>query len=143
MVYSFRWPKPWANPNLPMKRPLQVMKFGGTSVGDAACIQRVARIVADASKEGPVVAVVSAMGGVTNRLIQAAQSCLAGNHEESEAIFASLRKQHEEAVNQLISDAARRGGINARLVKLFAEGERMCQGTALLRELTSRTLDTI
>src|SRR5215831_1196035 len=126
-----------------MKRPLQVMKFGGTSVGDAACIQRVARIVTDASKEGPVVAVVSAMGGVTNRLIQAAQSCLAGNHEESEAIFAALRKQHETAVNELIPDSARRGPINARLVKLFAEGERMCQGTALLRELTARTLDTI
>jgi bifunctional aspartokinase / homoserine dehydrogenase 1 len=127
-----------------MKRRLQVMKFGGTSVGDAACIQRVAKIVADASREGPVVAVVSAMGGVTNQLIQAAQSCCqAGTHEYSEAIYRALRKQHETAVNELIRDSDRRGSINARLVKLFAEGERMCQGTALLRELTSRTLDTV
>jgi aspartate kinase len=126
-----------------MKRALQVMKFGGTSVGDAACIQRVAKIVADASHEGHVVAVVSAMSGVTNRLIQAAQSCQAGRHEDSAAIFGSLRKQHETAVHDLIRDPERRGRINARLVKLFAEGERMCQGTALLRELTPRTLDNV
>ncbi|HTZ74843.1 MAG TPA: aspartate kinase [Candidatus Aquilonibacter sp.] len=126
-----------------MKRPLQVMKFGGTSVGDAACIERVAKIVADASKERPVVAVVSAMGGVTNRLIQAARSSQAGLEEESSSIFRALRQQHEKAINELIRDADRRGRINARLVKLFAEGERMCQGTALLRELTARTLDTV
>ena len=126
-----------------MKRSLQVMKFGGTSVGDAACIQRVAKIVADASKEGPVVAVVSAMGGVTNRLIQAAQSCQADHQELADSIFAALRQQHENALNQLIRDPERRGRIAARMVKLFAEGERLCQGTALLRELTARTLDTI
>ena len=126
-----------------MKKPLQVMKFGGTSVGDAACMQRVAKIVGEASKEGPVVAVVSAMSGVTNRLIQAAQSCQEGKHEASDAIFADLRKQHETALNQLVRDADKRGRIAAKLVKLFAEGERMCQGTALLRELTPRTLDTI
>jgi bifunctional aspartokinase / homoserine dehydrogenase 1 len=126
-----------------MNRPLQVMKFGGTSVGDAACMQRVARIVADASREGHVVAVVSAMGGVTNRLIQAAKSCQIGRQEDSDSIFAALRKQHEDAVNQLIRDPERRGRINAKLVKLFAEGERLCEGTALLRELTARTLDTV
>jgi aspartokinase/homoserine dehydrogenase 1 len=126
-----------------MKRPLQVMKFGGTSVGDAACMQRVAKIVADASKEGPVVIVVSAMGGVTNRLIQAAQNCKAGKPEAAESIFGALRQQHEQAINELIGDTDRRGRIAARLVKLFAEGERLCQGTALLGELTPRTLDTI
>jgi bifunctional aspartokinase / homoserine dehydrogenase 1 len=126
-----------------MKRTLQVMKFGGTSVGDAACIKRVAKIVGEASQQGPVVAVVSAMGGVTNRLIQAAQSAQTGHPDSCDAIFASLRKQHETAVNELIKDSDRRGRINARLVKLFAEGERMCQGTALLRELTPRTLDTV
>jgi aspartokinase/homoserine dehydrogenase 1 len=119
------------------------MKFGGTSVGDASCIERVAKIVADAAKQGPVVAVVSAMGGVTNKLIEAAKCCQVERYEDSEAIFAGLRKRHETAVNALIKDNDRRGRINARLVKLFAEGERMCQGTALLRELTARTLDTV
>ena len=58
-----------------MKKPLRVMKFGGTSVGDASCIARVAQIVRDASRDSSVVAVVSAMSGVTNRLIEAATQC--------------------------------------------------------------------
>jgi len=55
-----------------MKKSLRVMKFGGTSVGDASCIARVAQIVKQAATEGPIIAVVSAMSGVTNRLIDAA-----------------------------------------------------------------------
>jgi aspartokinase len=62
-----------------MKPRLQVMKFGGTSVGDAACISRTAQIIAKAAKECGCVAVVSAMSGVTNRLIEAAKSAQAGN----------------------------------------------------------------
>ena len=74
--------RPMPNPRLyakmersgkePMKPALQVMKFGGTSVGDADCIRRVASIVHSAATKHPVVVVVSAMSGVTNRLVQAA-----------------------------------------------------------------------
>ena len=56
-----------------MKARLQVMKFGGTSVGDAACIARTAQIIAKAAKGSGCIAVVSAMSGVTNRLIEAAK----------------------------------------------------------------------
>jgi aspartokinase len=56
-----------------MSSALQVMKFGGTSVGDATCIARTAQIVAKAARENPCVVVVSAMSGVTNRLIEAAR----------------------------------------------------------------------
>ena len=62
-----------------MKPRLQVMKFGGTSVGDAACIARTAQIIAKAAKESGCIAVVSAMSGVTNRLIEAAKKAQAGN----------------------------------------------------------------
>ena len=55
-----------------MNSRLLVMKFGGTSVGDAACIARSAQIVAHAASLNPCVVVVSAMSGVTNRLIDAA-----------------------------------------------------------------------
>jgi aspartokinase len=56
-----------------MRPRLQVMKFGGTSVGDASCIARAAKIIADGARQGGCVAVVSAMSGVTNRLIDAAK----------------------------------------------------------------------
>jgi bifunctional aspartokinase / homoserine dehydrogenase 1 len=126
-----------------MKKPLQVMKFGGTSVGDAACIGRVAQIVRDASREYPVVAVVSAMSGVTNRLIEAAIHAEAGDLERTGATFAALRKNHEAALRELIRSDEKRKLIAERLDQIFAEGERLCKGTALLRELTPRSLDAI
>ena len=55
-----------------MSRAIQVMKFGGTSVGDAARIRSAAAIAAEAAKQRSVVVVVSAMSGVTNTLIAAA-----------------------------------------------------------------------
>ena len=119
------------------------MKFGGTSVGDASCIARVAQIVKEASAEGPIVAVVSAMGGVTNRLIEAANLSAAAEGLQVEAIFASLRQQHETALAALIKDDAKRKQVAACLGKIFDEGERLCRGTALLQELTPRTLDAI
>ncbi|MGA9884817.1 MAG: aspartate kinase [Candidatus Acidiferrales bacterium] len=126
-----------------MKKPLQVMKFGGTSVGDATCIGRVAQIVRDASREDPVVAVVSAMSGVTNRLIEAAIHAEAGDLERTGAAFGMLRKHHEAALDALIRGEEKRKKIADRLDQIFSEGERLCKGTALLRELTPRTLDAI
>ena len=119
------------------------MKFGGTSVGDAACIARVAQIVKDESCEGPVVVVVSAMSGVTNRLIEAARKSEAGEHDSVAGLFESLRKQHEVALNALARSDESRRRLAVRTAEIFAEGERLCKGTALLRELTPRTLDSV
>lgn len=119
------------------------MKFGGTSVGDAACIGRVAQILRDASREDPVVAVVSAMSGITNRLIEAAIHAEAGDLERTGATFGILRKHHEAALRELIRGEEKRKAIGNRLDQIFSEGERLCKGTALLRELTPRTLDAI
>jgi len=126
-----------------MKKPLRVMKFGGTSVGDASCIGRVAKILKGAAAEGPIVAVVSAMSGVTNRLIDAANLSALAEGKQVEVIFASLRLQHETALSALIHEEAKRKRIAACLAKIFDEGERLCRGTAMLRELTPRSLDAI
>ena len=126
-----------------MKKPLQVMKFGGTSVGDASCIARVAQIVRDASREGPVVVVVSAMSGVTNRLVAASARAEAGNREQVAELFAALRKQHEIALSALIPHAEKRSRLATAMEDIFREGERLCEGTVLLRELTPRTLDSV
>src|SRR6516225_6852242 len=104
-----------------MKKPLRVMKFGGTSVGDAPCMARVAQIVKDASREGFVVAVVSAMGGVTNRLIEAARRAEAGDMEHAHRIFQALRKQHDAALSELIHDENKRTWLSGCLGKIFAE----------------------
>src|SRR5205807_6735642 len=126
-----------------MKKSLQVMKFGGTSVGDASCITRAAKIIVNAAKEFRCVAVVSAMSGVTNRLIEAANHARAGNAREAAAILESLCKQHETALSSLVQHEEERQPIRQKLQEVLSEGRRLCEGTALLRELTARTLDAV
>ncbi len=126
-----------------VKRPLRVMKFGGTSVGDAACIGRVVEIIRAASHESDVVVVVSAMGGVTNKLVAAASQSEAGNYQAVAAIFEDLRQQHHAAASALIHSTAEQNRIGRKVTELLALGDRLCQGTILLRELTPRTRDAI
>src|SRR5258705_8834247 len=122
---------------------LQVMKFGGTSVGDAACITRAARIVTDAQRESAVVAVVSAMSGVTNRLVEAAKRGGGGDRERGSILISELRKQHAEALAAIVSNEARRIEVTAAMNEILAEGQRLLDGTALRRELPGRGLDAI
>jgi len=125
------------------REKIRVMKFGGTSVGDAIRIRRAAEIVATASKDSSVVAVVSAMGGVTNRLAEAAQASAAGNRDTAVQIAETLRKQHQEAVKDLVSNDDRRFLLIAEIEKIIEQVTGLCYGTALLRELTPRVLDEI
>ena len=97
------------------KRPLHVMKFGGTSVADAACIKRVVDIVQAAVLESDVVVVVSAMSGVTNKLVEAAGQSEAGNRERVAAIFDELKARHEVAANALIHSVERRRQITGQM----------------------------
>lgn len=119
------------------------MKFGGTSVGDASCITRVADIVAKASRELPLVVVVSAMGGVTNRLIEAATCSETGDRDRATELLEALRVQHFEALQILIQDREARGKIAVGIEEFLDEARRLCEGTALIHELTVRTLDSI
>jgi aspartate kinase len=126
-----------------MKGNLQVMKFGGTSVGDGVCIRRAAEIVARAANEGAVVVVVSAMGGVTNRLIEAAHASASGNTRAAGELAERLRQQHHEAVALLVSNDEKRAQLTVEIEKIITEVMSLCRGTALLRELTPRALDAI
>jgi bifunctional aspartokinase / homoserine dehydrogenase 1 len=125
------------------KKPLRVMKFGGTSVGDAPCIERVVEIIRTALQESDLVIVVSAMSGVTNQLVAAASHSEAGDSEAVAAIFREMRQQHNAAAGTLIHSAAECSHIEGKMEGLFQAGERLCQGTLLLGELTPRTLDSI
>lgn len=126
-----------------MNGNLQVMKFGGTSVGNAECIRRSADIVARAAGEGSVVAVVSAMGGVTNRLMEAAQASAVGDTGAAGNLVETLRRQHEDTIEILIADGDKRAQLAIELKQIIDEVTSLCRGTALLRELTPRTLDAI
>src|SRR5467141_1663103 len=126
-----------------MKNKLQLMKFGGTSVGDAECIRRAAEIVAKASVEGAVLVVVSAMSGVTNQLVLAAQQSVSGDDSESREIASALGNQHSAAVNALIKDEARRSQLAREVEQIVGEVTSLCRGITLLRELTPRSLAVV
>ena len=119
------------------------MKFGGTSVGDATCIRRSAEIVANASREHSVAVVVSAMSGVTNRLIDAAYQAKRGDRDAGKTLAEALHRQHFEALAMLVSNEKSRMQVQHRIEEILGEGSRLYEGTALLRELTPRTLDSI
>jgi aspartokinase/homoserine dehydrogenase 1 len=116
------------------------MKFGGTSVGDASCIQKVVEIIRAASRDGDLVVVVSAMAGVTNRLIDAATKAEAGNHDAVATIFEELRRQHSSAASTLLASPSE---LHGRMHELLQEGSRLCEDTHRLRQLTPRASDSI
>ncbi|HEV7860247.1 MAG TPA: aspartate kinase [Pyrinomonadaceae bacterium] len=126
-----------------MRDKLQVMKFGGTSVGDATCLRRAAQIVADAAREWRVVAVVSAMSGVTTRLIETARRASKGDLSAAQEIADALASQHMTALEKLVADSERRARLVSEMESIIGEVSAFCHGSALLRELTPRTLDMI
>lgn len=130
-----------AQPN--PRRPLRVMKFGGTSVGDASAIAKVIEIIRDASRSCDVVVVVSAMSGVTNQLLEAATAAELGDRKLVAEIFDELRKRHASAASALIRSTADRECLARHMHQVFQEGDRLYQGTILLRELTLRACDSI
>ncbi len=119
------------------------MKFGGTSVGNASCIARAAQISAETSRESGVVVVVSAMSGVTNRLIEAATLSESGENQKAAELLIAIRLQHETALDALLSNSSIRSELVMRVGEILGDAKRLCEGTALLRELTPRTLDMI
>jgi len=110
-----------------------VQKFGGTSVGSAGAIARLAEIVRAHRDRSPVV-VVSAVGGVTNKLFALASQALAG--EETRAPFEALVLQHQTILKEL-------GLPEATIARELAELERLVSGIGLIRELTPRTMDQL
>ena len=119
------------------------MKFGGTSVGDASCIARAAAIVKSTAAQRPVVAVVSAMSGVTNRLVSAAHGAEQGEQDSISKLIDDLHTQHIAALEALTKNTKSREETSAAIREVLAELERLLRGTAMLRELTPRALDAI
>ncbi|HKV36608.1 MAG TPA: lysine-sensitive aspartokinase 3 [Pyrinomonadaceae bacterium] len=82
-----------------------VMKFGGTSVADAAALENVARIVAARRDQAPVV-VVSAMSGVTDALLSSTRVASERDAEEATALLAETFRRHEQAAEELLPSPA-------------------------------------
>jgi len=118
-----------------------VLKFGGSSVADAACMRQVGDLVRAALPRSPLV-VLSAMGKTTNGLFDAAKAAeagdLAGAMERQKALMASHRHAAEGLFDGLVPEA-----LDRALTELFGELELLLRGVAMLRELSPRSMDAI
>ncbi len=118
-----------------------VLKFGGSSVADAACMRQVASLAEAAHPKAPLV-VLSAMGKTTNGLFEAAKAAEAGDLAEAMARQRTLMAFHRKAADDLF-DGAVPDALDIALTDLFGELELLLRGVALLRELSPRSMDAI
>ncbi len=120
---------------------MNVLKFGGSSVANAVTIESVIDIIQQQSKKQSLCIVVSALGGVTDLLLQAGEEA-ATNNERYKNTLAEIEKRHLEAVKDLIpvvSQSAIISKVKAELNKL----ESLCEGVFLLSELSTKTAAVI
>ena len=120
---------------------MQVLKFGGSSVGSAEAINKMIAIVMDSRKKEPTIVVVSAMSGITDQLLMLAQTASNGN-EAYKTIVETIEQKHLEVVRALLPIQQQSATLS--LVKqLTNELEANCEGLFMLKELSMRMQDKI
>ncbi len=124
------------------KKPLIVMKFGGTSVGNAERMEGVGAIVREYAERAEIVVVVSAMGGVTDMLIRAANESAHGDRDHWKGVRQELARRHREVADRLLPPAEQ-AVVLPRLAEEMGHFENLCSGFTLVREVTPRAMDTL
>jgi len=118
-----------------------VMKFGGTSVEDAAAIRRLCQLVARPSSRRPVV-VVSALAKVTDQLMNAGWAAAAGQLDSAREILQVLRRRHETVAHGLANGDERKR-LSKDVVKEFRALDRLLAAIAFEKALTPRAQDSL
>lgn len=117
------------------------MKFGGTSVEDAASVERVSEIIRERLSLRPAI-VVSAMGKTTRKLLEAAESSAAGDSRATLANIDELKTRHIREARQLGRGSSERE-VFSIIEKHFDELKKLLEGLAILGEVPPRGLDKI
>lgn len=120
-----------------------VIKFGGTSVGDADRVANAIDIVAERRHLKPVI-VVSALAGVTNDLVAASEAACAQDPKRVAAIIANVRRRHEDVALRLVQQKSDfLESFIRQLDKQIEEIDTILRGIALLGEITLRARDKV
>jgi len=119
---------------------MKVLKFGGTSVGSVNSILNVKKIVE--AIEEPVIVVVSALGGITDKLL--ATSCMASRGDINyEKEFSEIVSRHLDVIEGVIPDIALRKNVQSKVMGLLDELGNIFRGVYLINDLSPKTSDTI
>ena len=119
---------------------MKVIKFGGTSVGSANSILSVKRIV-EAINE-PLIVVVSALGGITDKLINTSKMAAAGD-SSYENEFREIVYRHVEMIKEVIPAGEAQVSLQRQVGELLNELKDIFQGIYLIKDLSQKTSDTI
>ena len=120
---------------------MQVLKFGGTSVANAENIKRVAGIIGSAVLKDKTVVVVSALGGVTDMLLQCGATAAKADPSYKQ-LLQEITQRHIIAIKDLLP-VTTQSSILSQIMQQCNEIEDVCNGVFLLKELSPRTKDKI
>lgn len=119
---------------------MKVLKFGGTSVGSIESVLSLKSIVE--SETQPVIVVVSALGGITDKLIAISQQALTGDEQYKEE-FENIVKRHHHMVENIIKDETAKKALLGTLNDLFDQLRSIYYGVFLIHDLSAKTQATI
>jgi bifunctional aspartokinase / homoserine dehydrogenase 1 len=120
---------------------MQVIKFGGSSVASAENINKVVDIIKNKPAGDKIAVVVSALGGITDLLLQCA-GLAANNNETYKTSLQEIETRHLNTVKELIP-VTQQSSVLSAVKKMCNEIEDICNGIFLLGELSERTKDKI
>lgn len=124
---------------------MKVLKFGGTSVGTVESLANVKQIVAGYladQPDQPIVVVVSALGGLTDKLIATARLAAAADPAYIAELDAIIERHHKVAA-ATVTDPSILAGVMSRVDNLLDELSNIYRGVSLIRDLSPRSLDII
>ncbi len=120
-----------------------VMKFGGTSIKDAAAMEQAIKVIRSRRERQPTV-VLSAMAGVTDALQRCAEEAHQGREREAlQLVQNEIITRHRAAVEGLVEEPMKRRLLLDSLEKSFQEIQMLLKGLSILGELTPRSLDAV
>ena len=121
---------------------MKVLKFGGTSVGSVESILSLKRIVEKEAKHQPLVVVVSALGGITDKLIATSHMAQQGDERWKEE-FEAIVDRHHKMIDTVIADIDRQQVLFQRVDALLEQLRSIYFGVFLIHDLSEKTLDAI
>lgn len=126
----------------PRQHSVELFKFGGASLADAAAVQHAIGIIVE-PRQARLVTVVSALAGVTDSLLLLANVALAGDQRDVDARMAVVYKLHRDVAIAIVAGVRARQALLKEIESAFADLRTLLHGVSSLRELTPRTRDFI
>ncbi len=121
---------------------MKVLKFGGTSVGSVDSILSLKKIVEDEATNQEIVVVVSALGGITDKLIATSNLALKGDESWKEE-FDGIVQRHHQMIDSIIPDKQKAEELRKIINSLFEQLHSIFYGVFLIHDLSKKTMDAI